>query len=92
MRQQLRAKGLPVGEHVGYSWQYSQGKKSEGGWKSERRGGSTVRLKAPIHSGITVEIVVVAFSSLPRILGECSTIFRLHFFFFFLKWRLAHTH
>ena len=68
---------------MGYSWQYSQGKKSEGGWKSERRGGSTVRLKAPIHSGTTVEIVVVAFSALPRILGECSTIFRLHFFFFF---------
>ena len=38
-------------------------------------------------------VVVVAFSSLERIWGECQTIHSppVHFFFF-LKWRLTHTH
>ena len=36
---------------------------------------------------------VLAFSSLARILGECSTIHSLPaLFFFFFKWRLAHAH
>ena len=41
------------------------------------------------------KVVVVAFFSLGRILGECSTIHSppaLFFPFFFLKWRLARAH
>ena len=40
---------------------------------------------------VVVVVVVVAFSSLSRIWGECSTIHcpTALFFFFFLKWRLA---
>ena len=35
---------------------------------------------------------MVAFSSLVRILGECSAIYSPSAFFFFIKWRLARAH
>ena len=50
------------------------------------------------RGGKQVVVVVVAFSSLARILGECSTIhsppalLSFFFFFFFGKWRLARAH
>ena len=37
-------------------------------------------------------MVVVAFSSLARVLGECLTIHSPPALLFFLKWRLAHLH
>ena len=42
---------------------------------------------------VTMVVVVVAFSSRARILGECSTIHSPPaLFFFFFKWRLARAH
>ena len=47
-----------------------------------------------LHSTFCAYSVVVAFSSRARLLGECSTVHSppALFFFFFLKWRLAHAH
>ena len=39
-----------------------------------------------------VFVVVVAFSSLARIFGECLKFIPCLVFFVFFKWRLAHTH
>ena len=37
-------------------------------------------------------VVMVALSSLARILGECSIIHAPHVLLFFFKWRLARAH
>ena len=54
----------------------------------------TNRAKQHILGREVVVVVVVAFSSLARTRGKCSTINCQpeHFFFFFLKWRLARAH
>ena len=41
---------------------------------------------------VVVVVVAAAFSSLARILGECSTIHSLPAPFFFFRWRLARAH